>query len=502
MTAWWQATAAFWPVGIPLAGAAFAAMLRGSVQGQRRTTGITLALLGLASLLLVWRVVADGPFATGFGGWVPPLGLVFVADRLSAALVLVTALVGIAAGLFARADLRRRQERGGFHPLFLAMLGAVNGAFLTGDLFNLYVWFELMLVTAIGLLVLDRRPTQIDGAIRYALVNVFGTIVLLAGIALLYGLAGTLTLADLARVVPALPASPALAIAFAFIVAGFGIKAGVFPLYAWLPASYHTAPPAVAAAFAGLLTKVGVYAALRLLTAVFPGALGLGDALAIVAGLTMVAGVLGAASAWDMRRVLAFHIVSQIGYMLAGIAIGTREALAATLFYVVHHIVVKANLFLAAGVVNRACGSYDLRLCGGLMRERPWFAALFAVPALSLVGVPPLSGFWAKLLIVDAAFRADHVALATVALLTSLLTLYSMSKIWSEAFWKMPRTGRPRPRPFDGRLLLPIGLLGAVTLTIGLFAEPLVQFARAAGADLADPARYVALVLSRGEARP
>ena len=502
MTAWWQATAAFWPVGIPLAGAAGAALLRGSVAGQRRTTGVTLALLGLASLALAWRVAAVGPLATGFGGWGPPLGLVFVADRLSAALVLVTALVGIAAALFARADLRRRQERGGFHPLFLALLGAVNGAFLTGDLFNLYVWFELMLVTAIGLLVLDRRPSQIDGAIRYALINVFGTIVLLAGIALLYGLAGTLTLADLGRIVPGLPATPALGLAFAFILTGFAIKAGVFPVYAWLPASYHTAPPAVAAAFAGLLTKVGIYAALRLLTAVFPGALGLGDALAVLAGLTMLAGVLGAAAAWDMRRVLAFHIVSQIGYMLAGIAIGTPEALAATLFYVVHHIVVKANLFLTAGAVNRACGSYDLRLCGGLMRERPWFAALFAVPALSLVGIPPLSGFWAKFLIVDAAFRAGHVPLAVVALLTSLLTLYSMSKIWSEAFWKTPRTGRPRPRRPDARLLVPIALLAAVTLAIGLAAQPLVEYARAAGADLADPARYGALVLGQAGGRP
>jgi multicomponent Na+:H+ antiporter subunit D len=497
VTAWWEATAAFWPVGVPLFGAALALAGRASVRFQRAVTAATLALLAAAALALLARVVSGGAVATGFGGWQAPLGLVFVADRLGAALACVTALIGAASALFARADLRRRQERGGFHPLFLAMLGAVNGAFLTGDLFNLYVWFELMLVTAVGLIVLDRRPDQIDGAIRYALVNVFGTIVLLAGIAILFGLTGTLTLAELGRLAPALPASPARSLAAVLLFAGFAVKAGLFPVYAWLPASYHTLPPAAAAAFAGLLTKVGVYALLRVFTLVFPDGAGIGPALPWIAGLTMVAGVMGAASAWDLRRVLSFHIVSQIGYMLAGLAVGTPEALAAAVFYVIHHIVVKANLFLVAGAVHRACGSYDLRLCGGLLRHRPALAVLAAVPILSLIGVPPFSGFWAKFLVVDAAFRAGHVVLGGVALWTSLLTLYSMSKVWSEAFWKAPRPRRPLPRAVDPRLLVPIGLLAAVTVTIGLVAEPFVAFAAAAGADLAEPGRMIGLVLGR-----
>ena len=494
MTEWWQATAAFWPVGIPLAGAALTLAFRARIGAQRAILAATLVLVALASLALLASVIGTGPLATGFGGWRAPLGIVFVADRLSAPLVVISALIGAASALFARGDLRRRQERGGFHPLFLAMLAGVNGAFLTGDLFNLYVWFELMLASAIGLLVLDRRPDQIDGAIRYALINVFGTVVLLAGIALLYGLAGSLTLADLARIVPGLPRSPGLAVAASFIFAGFAIKAGIFPVYAWLPASYPTASPAIAAAFAGLLTKVGVYALLRVFTLVLPGQPGLGEALVVLAAATMLAGVAGAATAWDIRRVLSFHIVSQIGYMLAGIAIGTPEAYAATLLYTVHHIVVKANLFLAAGAIHRSCGSYDLRLCGGLMKSSPLFAALFAIPALSLVGIPPLSGFWAKLLVIDASFRAGHVVLAGIALFTSLLTLYSMSKVWSEAFWKAPRRRRPNPRPLDGRLLVPIALLGAVTIAIGLFVEPLIGFVRRAGQDLAEPALAVGLV--------
>ena len=348
-----------WPVVLPLGGAGLAALFWTRPAAQRPVTAATLVLTLLASVLLLAGVHENGALAAGFGGWRPPFGIVFVADLLGAALAAVAALVAVAVGIYLCAELPGRQERAGFHPLFLGMMAGVNGAFLTGDLFNLYVWFEVMLVSAMGLILLDRRPAQIDGALRYAAMNVLGTILVLVAIALLYGAAGTLTMADLARVVPGLPPSVALGTAAALFLAGFGIKAGLFPFLFWLPASYPTVSAGPAAAMAGLLTKVGVYAALRVFTLILPVA-DLRPVLAVLAALTMAAGLLGAVAQWDMRRILAFNIVGGVGYMLMAMAVGTPQGLAAVVFYLIHHIVVMAALFLCAGAIRRACGSFDL----------------------------------------------------------------------------------------------------------------------------------------------
>jgi len=245
---------------------------------------------------------------------------------------------------------------------------------------------------------------------------------------------------------------------------------------------------------------VGVYALLRLSSLVFAPLLPwLGWLMAIIAAATMVTGVLGAAAHWDIRRILSFHIVSQIGYMLVGIAIGTPLALGGSVLYVIHHIVVKANLFLAAGAIRRAGGSFALARLGGLWRRDPVLGLLFAVPALSLAGMPPMSGFWAKLLVVQSGFAGDASWLAAVALGTGLLTLYSMLKIWTEAFWKEPDDSATLPELPRGRerrrLLAPIAALGAVTLLIGIATEPFAAFALAAGEQLAGHQAYMQAVL-------
>jgi len=493
------------PIIIPLATAALCAVFwtRPDTQRSIALAG-TVALLA-ASLWLFAQVWDARVIATQLGDWQAPFGITFVADLFSAIMVVVSGIMGAATIVFARADIRRAEEHAGFHPLMQGLLVGVNGAFLTGDIFNLYVWFEVMLITSFGLLTLGRTARQLDAGVKYVALNLVGTILFLLGIGFLYGATGTLNMADLATRLPTLAGEPAITgVALLFLIA-FGIKAAMFPLFAWLPASYHTAPIAVSAIFAGLLTKVGVYALIRVFTLLFQADDGaIQTVLAVAAGLTMLTGVLGAAVQWDVRRILSFHIISQIGYMLLGLAIYTPLAIAGAVFYVVHHIIVKANLFLLAGAIEKAGGSFDLCRNGGLMRKAPWLAILFLVPAMSLAGLPPLSGFWAKFLVINASLQAEHFWLAGVALLVGALTLYSMSKIWTEAFWKArPAQDTPAPTARLGfATVAPIAVLAAITVSIGFMADPLVTFAEASAGQLLDPSPYVQTVLNAAGTPP
>jgi len=395
--------------------------------------------------------------------------------------------VALAVAVFARADIRSRRRRAGFDPLFLAMLAAVNGAFLTGDIFNLYVWFELMLVTALGLVTLDRKRAQIDGAFRYAAMSMMGATFILVGIGLLYGETGTLDMAHLSTTLASRAPSVTLSASAYFLLAGFALKAGLFPLFFWLPASYHTAPITVSAALAGLLTKVAFYACLRIFVVVFgvgTGAAavpGLPPLFALLAAATMIISVLAAIAQVDIRRLLAFHVVGQVAYLMMGLAIASLLGVAAAIFYTMHTMLVQTGLFLSAGAIARADRGYDLRTAGGLMRDRPLFAALFAVLALSISGVPPLSGFWAKFLVIDAALRTgapSHAWLAVIALVTSALTLYSMSILWTQAFWRTRDRGLNATRRIPPAMLVGVALLAACTLGIGLAVEPVARLAR------------------------
>jgi multicomponent Na+:H+ antiporter subunit D len=494
MVEFFTQTALVWPLAIPLATAALCAALWSHPIAQRIANIAGLLLTLAASIVLLTTVLTDGMQVKQFGGWAPPFGISFVADQFSAAMVVISSVLALAAGIFASADIRRRQERSGFYPLFQGLMVGVNGAFLTGDIFNLYVWFEVMLITTLGLITLDRTRAQLDGAIKYAVLNLFSTILFLMAIGLLYGVTGTLNMADLAMVLPQTEGSVALTVAAMLFLLAFGIKAGFFPMFFWLPASYHTASIIVSAVFAGLLTKVGVYACFRVFTLLFEVEEGgIRQIVAFFAAATMLFGVFGAAIQWDIRRILSFHIISQIGYILLGLAIATPLALAGAVFYIIHHIVVKANLFFVAGAIYRATGTYDLRKTGGLVRSSPLLAILFVIPALSLAGIPPLSGFWAKFMVIDASFRGDAAWLGAVALFVGLLTIYSMTKIWVEAFWKeSPRKIARSPRAVPAAMVLPIAALGTITLAIGFNPEPLVAFSHLAADTMGDQAQFIA----------
>ena len=358
-----------------------------------------------------------------------------------------------------------------------------------------------MLIASFGLLILGGQKQQLDGGIKYVTLNLVSTILFLSGVGLLYGMTGTLNMADLHGAVQEVDNPGLLVVVAVMFMIAFGVKAAVFPLFFWLPASYHTPAISVSAIFAGLLTKVGVYSLIRMFTLVFTTDVPYTHTILLwVAGLTMVTGVLGAAAMNDFRRILSFHIVSQIGYMILGLALFTPLAIVGAVFYLVHHIIVKANLFLVAGVARRIGGSTNLDHVGGLYKTAPFLALLFLIPAFSLAGFPPLSGFWAKYVLVKAALQDGGYVIAAAALVTGLLTIYSMTKIWGNAFWK-PHPAGVEPRlsslpPADrAALLVPIAALAILTCIIGLFPEPFVQFAERSAEQLLNPQIYVDTVL-------
>lgn len=489
-----------YPILIPLFTAVLAYLFRNSPAGRWISVVGTLALL-LASVMLMSEVLEQGVVAGQMSNWDAPFGITLAADLLGAVMVVITAITGLATVIYTLAEIPERLEKLGFHALLQTLLMGVCGSFLTGDLFNLYVWFEVMLISSFGLLVLGGTREQLDGGIKYVLLNLVSTIMFLAGIGLLYGMTGTLNMADLHLAVRQVENQGLLTTVAVMFMVAFGVKAALFPLFFWLPASYHTPPVAVSAIFAGLLTKVGVYALIRMFTLIFDQDVGFTHTLLLwLAVVTMVTGVLGAAAMNDFRRILSFHIISQIGYMVLGLALYTPLGLVGAVFYLVHHIIVKANLFFVAGVAKRIAGSTDLSRIGGLYAHAPVLAFLFLIPAFSLAGFPPLSGFWAKYVVVKAALDLEMWFVAGVSLAVGLLTIFSMTKIWGAAFWPSHPDGiKPRlsdiPTGERMALMLPIVALAALTCIIGLFPEPFVQFAERSAQQLLDPTEYVTTVL-------
>ncbi len=484
-----------WPLAVALM--ALFAWRRRQFQAALSVVGAVVLLAGsLALLQAVWR---EGVQATQIGGWAAPFGITLVADTFSAMMVAISGLMGLTVAIYSLAGMDERRKAFGYYPLFFILLMGVNGAFLTGDLFNLYVWFEVMLIASFVLMVLGGARAQLEGGFKYVTLNLMSSALFLSAVGILYGTAGTLNMADLSQRLGEV-SQPGLVMTLAVLfLAAFGIKAAIFPFFFWLPASYHTPPTPVSAIFAGLLTKVGVYALIRMFTLLFVQDVAYTHTLLmVIAGFTMVTGVLGAAAQNDFRRLLSFHIVSQIGYMVMGLALWTPLALAGAVFYVVHNIIAKTNLFLVAGVVRRLYGTEYLKELGGLYRSRPLFSLLFLVSALALAGIPPLSGFWGKLSLVQAGLEAKQYGIVTVALVVSLLTLYSMTKIWAQAFWKDPPKAleeSPLRRAEWVAFIVPIVALAALTVLFGLAFEPVLQLSMRAAEQLLHPTEYIRAVL-------
>lgn len=517
------------PLLIPLATAIALLFAWRSLVVQRALSVLGALALLISAGTLLSVVVRRGILVVEVGGWSAPIGISLVADVFSAIMVTMAGAVSLAVAVYSLRGIDSLREKFSYHPLFHLVVMGVCGAFLTGDMFNLYVWFEVMLITSFVLIALGGERAQLEGAIKYVTINLISSAVFLAALGIMYHQVGTLNMADVAltmrsafdpglldRVAATLDASglqlasrginPAMAntLGTLFLVT-FGVKAALFPLFFWLPASYHTPPVPISAIFAGLLTKVGVYALIRVFSLFYftGGSPNFINTLLLgMAGITMVVGATGAIAQYDFRRVLSFNLVSHIGYMVMGLAIFTPLALAGAIFYTIHHIVVKTTLFLVSGLVQRLQGSVDLRKMGGLFRTHPGIALLFFIPALSLTGIPPLSGFWPKLALITAGLETRHYWIVAAALLGSLLTLYSMMIIWRDAFWRTS----PEPQsmetpsgvsPLTPSLWLPVAVLVGLVMIIGLAAEPVYLLSQQAASQLLDPLNYITSVLAR-----
>jgi multicomponent Na+:H+ antiporter subunit D len=490
----------FWPIVIPFAAAVAALLAWRSTEMQRGISlGGALALLG-STFAIFARVVHEGPMAAQAGGWPAPFGISLAVDLLSAIMLLLTGMVAVAVVIFGFTDVTREEEHYGHHPLTHTLLAGICGAFLTGDIFNMYVWFEVMLISSFGLLVVGGGRAQFDGAVKYVGLNLIATVAFIAGVGLLYGTSGTLNMADLHQKLAGRDSEGVILASGAFLIFAFGSKAALFPVYFWLPASYHTPSFTTSALFAALLTKVGVYALIRVFTLVYEVE-GTPFQPILVGGavLTMLFGALGALSQQSLRRVLGYAIISSIGFVVLGLAIGTRLALIGAVFYLFQDVLVKAALFLGAGAAARLTGSELFARSGGVWRARPWFAVVFLVPALSLAGVPPFSGFWAKLLIVSASLDATRYGLAFAALAAGFLTLFAVGRIWASVFWEPHPAGRHSITAVLGpATMVPLLVLAALITFVGIYAGTFVDLASRVADEIIDPSAYVAAVM--GEA--
>lgn len=508
-------------VMIPLIGAAAALIAAKRQRLQVLVTVVALVAVMVVSVVLLIDVDASGALVMEVGGWSAPFGIVLVVDRLSALMLVVSAAVLLAVLLFSvgqgMADGDSETPVSIYHPTYLILAAGVFNAFIAGDLFNLYVGFEILLVASYVLMTMGGTGPRIRAGVTYIVVSLVSSLLFLAAIAMIYGALGTVNIAQISVRMAEINPSVQLTLHVMLLLA-FGIKAAVFPLSFWLPDSYPTAPAPVTAVFAGLLTKVGVYAIIRTETILFPGNQ-LGDALLVVAFFTMIVGILGAVAQADIKRLLSFTLVSHIGYMIFGIAIGTVAGLAATIFYIAHHIIVQTTLFLTAGLIERQSGSTSINRIGGLLKAAPVIAVLFFIPALNLGGIPPFSGFLGKIALFTAGAQNPswlvYVVIGAGAL-TSLLTLYALARVWNMAFWRpadeveqyeSPLLDQLSEAPEDSDsetknsptlMIAATAAMVALSVALTVFAGPLYGLTSRAGEDLNGPANYVNLVFPQG----
>ncbi|MDF1487326.1 Na+/H+ antiporter subunit D [Tessaracoccus caeni] len=431
------------PMLLSIFGAAVALALPRRPRLQRAISVLSLTAVVAIAAVFVWYTDHHDVMTLWVAGWDAPLGIALVVDRLSALMLLVASVVALAVLVFSTGqdddELKRETPVSIFHPTFLLLIAGVSNAFLAGDLFNLFVGFEILLFASYVLLTLGGTADRVRAGTTYMVVNLLSSSLFLLALASIYSATGTINLAQLSLRLGDLT-EPVQLLLQVLLLMVFSIKAAIFPLSSWLPDSYPTAPAPVTAVFAGLLTKVGIYAIIRTQTLLFPES-PLTGLLMVASLLTMVIGILGAVAQVEIKRMLSFTLVSHLGYMVFGISIGSQMGLAATIFYTAHHITIQATLFLVTGLIERRGGTSSLEGLGGLLKTAPVLALLFFVPAMNLAGIPPLSGFIGKLGLLQAGadFGGPLVWVTMVGgIITSLLTLIAMAKVWNRAFWGVP----------------------------------------------------------------
>ncbi|MEK4104983.1 MULTISPECIES: Na+/H+ antiporter subunit D [Paenibacillus] len=483
------------PLLIPAITAVILIFLKERVRLQRIISAVSVFLNIFVAGFIVYQVNTNGIQTLYMGGWRPPYGIVFVADMFSALLVLTAAIVGAACLFFSFASIGEDRERFYYYPFFHFLLTGVFGSFLTGDLFNLFVCFEVLLVASYALIVLGGSKGQLRETLKYVLINVISSSLFVATIAYLYAATGTLNMAHLSMRVAEAGQGGVMNVIAVLLLIVFSIKAGLL-LFFWLPDSYSAPPLAVRALFGALLTKVGLYAITRTFTLIFIQEPGLTHTLiAWMAGATMILGAIGALAYNDLGRIFNYNIIISVGFIAFGISVATQDSLNGVVFYLMHDMVAKALLFFLGGMIISASGTDRLKEMGGLIRRYPWTGWMFFVLTLALVGVPPLSGFAGKVMMVRSGFGENHVALALIALASSFVVLYSLIKVFQQVFWGgEKREEQVKPLHYKA-MMAPAAVLFVIVILMGVGAETVNGFVSQAGAVLADPALYINAVM-------
>lgn len=486
------------PMVLPLLVGIILIFLRPFVKVQRVISFITMLVTFGISVYLLVMVQQQGIVTLNFGGWAAPYGISFVGDSFSLLLVTTAYLITTITLLYVFSTIGKERENMFVYPLIHLLLAGVACSFLTGDLFNLYVGFEVMLLASYALIVLGGEKAQLRESIKYVLVNVFSSFVFLIGIAYLYGVLGTLNFAHLSIRIAEVGQPPILTtIAIIFLLV-FSLKAGLL-LYFWLPGSYGAPPMAIAALFGALLTKVGIYALFRVFTLLFYHEPGITHSLlGIMAILTMVGGSIGAVAYNDLRKIIAYNVVIAVGFILSGLAIFNATAIEGAIYYLVHDMIVKALLFLLVGATIYLSGTARLEQMSGMIRNYPLLGWLFFITMVSLAGIPPLSGFIGKVYVAQGAIESSAFVLLAVTLISSIFVLYSLLRIFRNVFWGETIISKDSMIPMKKGMIIPCALLAMATLTLGLGVEGIASVVADAAATLMNPEIYIDAVLNQG----
>ncbi|WOV86412.1 Na+/H+ antiporter subunit D [Sporosarcina oncorhynchi] len=485
------------PIILPFFFAILLLFFKEKIKTQRILALIGVVVSLAASLVLLWKVKTDGIQAITLGSWPAPFGISMVSDMLSVLLVTTTLLLTLFIVIYSFTSIGQQRERFFYYPAILFLVTGVNGAFTTGDIFNLFVFFEVLLMASYVLIVLGGEKKQLRESLKYILVNVISSALFVITVAYLYSVVGTLNMADISVKIAEVNQPGIITVIAVLFLIVFGIKGSIFPLYFWLPGSYSAPPVPVLALFGALLTKVGIYAIMRTYTLFFVHDIGFThEILMVLSILTIIAGCIGALAYFDLKQIIIYNIVIAVGVILFGAAQMNEAGMSGAVFYLIHDMLIKGALFLLIGIIIYITGTSNLRKMGGLMKTHAPLGWFYLIAAFGLAGIPPLSGFVGKLLIVKGAFEAGNVWGSIIILASSLVVLLSVMRIFIYAFWGEPKMELPKTdRKAYLRLMGPALVLVMLTIVYGVGTEWLVPFMTDATDVLLQPSIYIDAVL-------
>lgn len=482
------------PIVLPLLAGTIVAFTNKRVTFTRFLSKIFILIHLALTIWITYLVFTDGTIVLEAGSWVAPYGIIFVADYLSILLVLTTAILSTACIFIAPKLVSERKETFYFYTFTFMLISGVSGAFLTGDLFNLFVFFEVLLMASYGLIILGGSKEQLRESLKYVLINLFSSVVFVTTVAFLYAVVGTVNMAHIAERVHEVEQAGVLTTIGIVLFFVFATKAALFPLYYWMPKSYIVPNPVTSALFGALLTKVGIYSIIRIYTLIFIYESDtIRNFFIIIAGLSMIFGVIGALSTNDIKLIIAYNVIPSIGYVLLGLAIFNETGLSGSTYYLIHDMIIKTALFLLVGVITYIAGTSDLKKMGGLIHYYPRLGWIFFIATFVLAGIPPFSGFIGKILLLKGAFETNHVIIVIVGLLTSLLILYSVMKIFILGFWGEKKKNFQVKR--TNGMLYPIVFLIILSIFMGVGAEFVYPHIETVGEYLLNPEAYINSVL-------